>query len=82
MKLKQFRPLASQASHWPPVSSRVGSSDEGEGYGFSVTVCTQRGLNLGLEQLGCYGSDPARFGPSIGLFLAPDSAQILPGLKP
>ena len=43
MKLMLSRPLASQASHWPSVSSRGGSSDGGEGYGFSVTVCALRG---------------------------------------
>lgn len=55
MKLKQSRccPLASKASHWPPVSSRGGSSDEGGGVRFfSYCLCPAEGLNLGLEQLG------------------------------
>lgn len=80
MKLKQSRPLASKASHWPPVSSRGGSSDGGEGYGFSVTVCTQRGLNLGLEQLGLlwlrcglvWTLNRSMFGPRF----SPDFARI------
>lgn len=80
MKLKKSHPLSSRASHWPPVSSRGGNSDGGEGYGFSVTVCTQRGLNLGLEQLGFFmaqtwpDSDPesVRVWPRF----SPDLAQI------
>lgn len=54
MKLKQSCcPLASRASHWPPVSSRGGSSDEGGGvWLFSYCLRPAEGLNLGLEQLG------------------------------
>lgn len=79
MKLKQSRPLASKASHWPPVSSRGGSSDGGEGYGFSVTVCTQRGLNLGLEHLGLIWLRPGSVWTLNWSMSCPDSAQIWPG---
>lgn len=47
MKLKLSRPLASKTSHWPPVSSRGGSSDGGEGYGVWVTDCTQQRAKSG-----------------------------------
>lgn len=70
MKLKQSCcPLASKASHWPPVSSTGGSSDEGgEGFVFLVIVYTGSGLNLGLEQLGAVrksANDWPRFSPDL-----------------
>lgn len=81
--------LSSPAAPWPskPANDLLslleeGALTKGEGYGFSVTVCTQgRGLNLGLEQLGLSwialglrAQDQPKFGP--------DSAQIWPGSTP
>lgn len=67
-----------QASHWPPVSSRGGSSDGGEGYGFSVTVCAQQGAKSGSGAAGF----TAYTWPITGLLFGPDSAQIWPWSTP
>lgn len=81
--------LSSPAAPWPPKPANdllslleEGALTKGEGYGFSVTVCTQgRGLNLGLERLGLSwialglrAQNQREFGP--------DSAQIWPGSTP
>lgn len=76
MKLKQSRPLASRASHWPPVSSRGGNSDGGEGYGFSVTVCAQRGAKSGSGAAGFFFM--AQTWPSSD----PESAHVWPRFSP
>lgn len=69
MKLKQSCcPLASIASHWPPVSSTGGSSDGGGGVRFFSYCLHRQGTKSGTGAAGAGGksaNDWPRFSPDL-----------------